>query len=107
MVKGSHVTIDSVKLTTGGMEFPKVVDRPELVGGEHLLQSVQRRRLRPGASLFVEAECAAILFIEIPVVRRHVIVWAVHFHAGRAADGADDGAAAFECWPRRVNHGQQ
>ena len=69
------------ELLASGVEGPGLVDGPEVLGAQHLLQALDGRDGRARAHLGVEAERASVPGVEEPVGGRHVVVRAPHLHA--------------------------
>ena len=76
------------------MKVPPVVDRPQMICREHLLEAFERGDHRAGRGLRVETIGAAPPRVRVPVERRGVLVGSEHFHAGTAADFAREVLAA-------------
>ena len=68
----------------GAVVRPVLSHGPELVLAHHLAKALHLRQVQTGAGFGVEAESAAALRINIPVVGTHILVGAFHLHAGRA-----------------------
>src|SRR6202522_3391868 len=86
------------------MIIPPGIDGPLMLLRQHALHRFDRRRRWSRTGLGVEAVRAAEFTIEQPILRRHVLIWAGHLHAGRAAKlgGLRGGRGMVGVWPFRL-----
>ena len=76
-------TFRVAELPAAGVVVPVLVDRPQLVGRQHLAQALDRRHRRTGAGLGVEAVGPAATGVLQPVARRHPLVGPQHLDSAR------------------------